>query len=132
MGTVFELNRKKTFTLGAANDLLPLILKITSEADLDLQAALHAMAQARRNENLTEVDTMVAAAQAIFNKWENKIQKLGLEPKGIWLIDIDSGEGLYCWKYPELEIKFWHAYEDGFSRRLPINCSLKIGQDEEI
>ena len=40
--------------------------------------------------------------------------------KGMWLADFDAGNGYYCWKFPENEIRFWHGYKDGFSGRVEI------------
>ena len=33
--------------------------------------------------------------------WTRDMEMLGVVVKGLWLIDFDSGEGYYCWKYPE-------------------------------
>lgn len=56
----------------------------------------------------------------IIEKWQNKLEKLGTVPKGLWLADFDNGEGYFCWKFPETKISFWHGYHDGFSGRRPI------------
>ena len=36
-------------------------------------------------------------------------------------VDWDSGDGYYCWRYPEASLSFYHSYEDGFKGRVPIN-----------
>ncbi len=46
---------------------------------------------------------------------------MGLEIKGVWLVDFDSGGGYYCWKYPETGLNHFHSYDEGFSGRLPLN-----------
>ena len=48
------------------------------------------------------------------------MRSLGLEIKGLWLVDFDSGAGYYCWKYPEPAIDHFHGYEEGFAGRLPL------------
>ena len=53
--------------------------------------------------------------------WAEKIMQLGAEPKGLWLVDFDSGSGYYCWRYPEADVGFFHGYDDGYSGRVPIN-----------
>ena len=45
---------------------------------------------------------------------------MGLEVKGLWLVDFDNGEGYYCWKYPESVVCHYHGYEDGFAGRMKI------------
>ena len=49
-----------------------------------------------------------------------QITGLGLEVKGLWLVDFDSGAGYYCWKYPESSLEYFHGYDEGFSGRLPL------------
>ena len=44
---------------------------------------------------------------------------MGLEIKGLWLVDFDSGAGYYCWKYPESSLGHFHGYDEGFSGRVP-------------
>ena len=51
---------------------------------------------------------------------EGVISRLGIEVKGLWLIDFDSGAGYYCWRHPETGLHFFHSYEDGFRGRMPI------------
>lgn len=57
----------------------------------------------------------------LISEWQTKVQKLGAMPKGLWIADFDSGDGFYCWKYPERKIDFWHKYTDGFSKRVRVN-----------
>ena len=35
-------------------------------------------------------------------------------------VDFDSGEGYYCWRYPEAAVQHYHGYEDGFAGRMKI------------
>ena len=46
--------------------------------------------------------------------WAGEVQSLGLEAKGLWLVDFDNGEGYYCWCYPEETVAHYHGYADGF------------------
>ena len=48
------------------------------------------------------------------------VQSLGLEAKGLWLVDFDNGEGYYCWSYPEPTIAHYHTYDAGFAGRITI------------
>jgi hypothetical protein len=61
------------------------------------------------------------AIDTIVRKWAAEITALGCEVKGLWLVDWDSGDGYYCWRYPEDTISHFHSYEDGFAGRVPIN-----------
>jgi hypothetical protein len=59
--------------------------------------------------------------QRVVIEWAEAIMALGIEVKGLWLIDFDSGAGYYCWKYPEPALEHFHSYEEGFGRRVKLN-----------
>ena len=59
-------------------------------------------------------------APGVIERWAYDVRALGLEIKGLWLVDFDSGAGYYCWKYPEPALDHFHGYEEGFSGRLQI------------
>lgn len=63
---------------------------------------------------------------SVIDQWQQKMQRLGVSPKGLWLADFDNGEGYYCWKFPETAISFCHGYNDGFSGR----CSINLRENE--
>lgn len=135
MENVFEFNRHSVLDFARASQLLPLVYKITVDADQELQNLTSKLQQQKLNYKTQEVAETEDQIQKLVGRWESKILKLGLEPKGIWLVDFDAGNGFYCWKYPELELKFWHGYKDGFSGRRPIseNEIEKAGlRDDEI
>ena len=52
--------------------------------------------------------------------WTRDMEILGVVVKGLWLVDFDSGEGYYCWKYPEPAVSHYHGYDDGFPGRIKI------------
>ncbi len=58
--------------------------------------------------------------QDVVGRWAREMEALGLEVKGLWLVDFDNGSGYYCWKWPETELAFFHGYEDGFAGRVRI------------
>mgnify|MGYP001820528262 CR=1 FL=1 len=49
--------------------------------------------------------------------WVREMEGLGLEIKGLWLVDFDNGAGYYCWRWPEEELDHFHGYEEGFAGR---------------
>ena len=48
------------------------------------------------------------------------MEALGLEVKGPWLVDFDCGSGLYCWRWPEVKLEYFHGYDEGFAGRVRI------------
>ncbi|OGQ04449.1 MAG: hypothetical protein A2W61_08660 [Deltaproteobacteria bacterium RIFCSPLOWO2_01_44_7] len=118
MAEVFELGRDKHFTLASAKSLLPVVRRITKEAVEQVEAL---------KTRVEELDPEPAhrpyyeqELSKIVERWSQKILKLGCEPKGLWLVDFDSGHGYYCWHHPEEDVEFFHSYETGFSGRTPI------------
>lgn len=86
----------------------------------------------RELEDLLEADTppeeeleipreLVSDYQRIVSDWAESVLGLGIEVKGLWLIDFDSGAGYYCWKYPEPTLEYFHGYEEGFGGRMKLN-----------
>ena len=59
--------------------------------------------------------------QTAFYRWQKKVQKLGCQAKGMWLVDFDNGQGYYCWHYPEPDICYFHGYDEGFRGRVKIH-----------
>jgi hypothetical protein len=106
------------FSLQQANDLLPQVKHMTAEAVRraeSLAAQLHGLA-----EDDPQHVSLSAAIQEVVHGWAHEVQGLGLEAKGLWLVDFDNGEGYYCWCYPEAAIAHYHEYGDGFAGRLKI------------
>jgi hypothetical protein len=48
------------------------------------------------------------------------MEAFGVEVKGAWLVDFDTGAGYYCWQWPEEELSYFHGYDEGFEGRIRI------------
>ncbi|HUJ13214.1 MAG TPA: DUF2203 family protein [Thermoanaerobaculia bacterium] len=95
---------KKIFSYEDAAALLPEVLRLTAAAVDEVDAL---PGDAPRDE-----------AQRIVAAWADSIMKLGIEVKGLWLIDFDNGSGYYCWQWPEESLQYFHGYDDGFGGRV--------------
>ena len=58
--------------------------------------------------------------EARLSRWTRDMEALGAEVKGPWLVDFDSGAGYFCWRWPEPDLLYYHGYDEGFGRRVPI------------
>lgn len=114
---VVEINRNKTFTLQEARTLLPLVYRMTDDASREVKVLLNRI-EAFSDKSHPTATLIEEQINAIIDRWQVKIRKLGADPKGLWMADFDNGEGYYCWKFPEVEINHWHGYQDGFSGRI--------------
>ena len=102
---------KRLFTYAEAKALLPRVQQLTEEAHEKVERLLGAS---------TQVPQTREQAQSIVNAWAAEMGSLGLDIKGLWLVDFDNGSGYYCWKHPEPSLDYYHTYEEGFSGRVRI------------
>lgn len=110
---------KRTFTYDEALTTFPFVRDLTASAVRQIDTLIHQLAATEEpGESRAAVEE---ACQKILDAWKAEVRALGCEVKGMWLVDWDSGDGYYCWKFPEQSIGFFHSYEDGFAGRLPIN-----------
>lgn len=125
MSTVFSLvDRRGSFSIDSANELARILKQATekhSQKVSKLIAKLESMSAAEKFET-HEIEAKINLEIQI---WNTKVRKLGAIPKGLWLADIDSGDGFYCWKFPETEINYWHEYRSGYANRIGLTERAK-------
>jgi hypothetical protein len=106
------------FTLEEARALLPRVKEITQHSHTLVEAL---QAQLEATEHPRDVRRLEAQVHEALQKWAAAIKELGVEVKGLWLADFDSGDGYYyCWQLGEDDIEHFHRYETGFAGRRPI------------
>ncbi|MGK2942603.1 MAG: DUF2203 domain-containing protein [Immundisolibacter sp.] len=108
----------RVFSLTEAQALFPLVRSITQRAAESLVPVQRQLKVLPRGSQ--ELANAEQRYQAAVNAWLNKIRRLGLVVKGLWLVDFDTGDGYLCWKYPELTLGHYHGYDEGFSGRKPL------------
>ena len=107
------------FTLEEARRLLPQVRGATQH--------YHDLVEGIRDsvddpDNAQEVAQAERRMNELIQAWVDEIQRLGVDVKGLWLADFDSGDGYYyCWKLGEADIEHFHRYETGFAGRRPIS-----------
>ncbi len=116
MDNLIQISQQRIFSREQASDLLPLVYRITEEAQLTVKKLILQRDTLQKNSNgsTSVVEGKISEEVTL---WENKMRKLGLFPKGLWLVDFDNGQGYFCWKFPEIKIDFQHAYTEGFTGR---------------
>jgi hypothetical protein len=119
MDHVIEINRRSVFSLEEAQELLPVIFKITKTYSQKVEALVARM-DSLAGTSEDAVTALESQINFLIQDWQNKVQKLGALPKGLWIADFDSGDGYFCWKFPERGIEFWHKYSDGYSKRVRV------------
>lgn len=119
MGSVFEINKKKVFTLEEAEKLLPIVRRITEDASGRVKS-LFSLLEAVRERDDDKARKIEDDINNVVSEWQTKVEKLGAEGKGLWLVDFDCGTGYFCWKFPEERLEHFHSYTQGFQGRVPI------------
>jgi hypothetical protein len=110
--------QRRVFSLNEARELLPAVRKVT--ADAVHRAEVLADAIEGLEDDAPERSTLGADLKIVVDGWAGRIQEMGLEAKGLWLVDFDNGEGYYCWRYPEESLSHYHGYDEGFAGRMKI------------
>ncbi len=124
MEKIVEIGSRKLFSLDQAQDLLPLVYSITEKAHSQVRF-LTSQADALKNAPQTQLKKIEDDIQNLIESWQKKMTRLGAHPKGYWLVDFDNGNGYFCWKFPEKEIKYSHGYQEGFSGRKAITTVIE-------
>lgn len=109
------MSDKKLFTYDEARALVPEVRRLTEEALARVEALRSGVDPEGRSGGGD------ARLDAIVKDWARAIMSLGLEVKGLWLVDFDMGSGYYCWQHPEEGLDYYHSYEDGFRGRMRIH-----------
>ncbi|HUP65283.1 MAG TPA: DUF2203 family protein [Thermoanaerobaculia bacterium] len=110
---------KKIFSYEEALAALPDVQVVTGRSVAAIEALLDL-----EGENEEEPDVpqeLLPEYQRIVSEWAEAVIEMGIEVKGLWLIDFDSGAGYYCWRYPEPTLEYFHGYEEGFGGRVKLN-----------
>jgi hypothetical protein len=108
----------RRFSLDEANALLPTIRRVTEDAVHDAESLSRQMEKyGPGSQQYRRLDESLNARIA---QWASDVEALGVEVKGLWLVDFDNGDGYYCWQHPEPVIAHYHGYTDGFAGRMKI------------
>lgn len=113
-----EETERRSWTLEAARQMLPDVRQRTERAVQETEALVaEREAAAEGSAARKRLDEKV---QAVVSRWAREMEALGLEVKGLWLVDFDNGSGYYCWRWPEPSLDHFHGYDEGFSGRVRI------------
>jgi hypothetical protein len=120
----FTTGKPLIFTLSEANASLRLIRRWTTQSQKEIKLLLARKTAGEEAPEKTEKNKLIdTQIREVLARWQKRVRQLGAIPRGLWTVDFDHGQGLFCWRYPETEIKFEHDYDHGGSGRRPIKES---------
>lgn len=116
---IFGFSRGGSFTLEEANQLVGLLNRITQKHSQRVDALISRLEALgpQEGEKTSQIEKEVNQE---ITEWNTKVMKLSGRPRGLWHVDIDAGDGYYCWKYPEQEIQHWHHQQGGHADRISL------------
>jgi len=110
---------RRIFSYDEALSTFPTVRDLTAAAVRQVEAVVSTVQS--QEELLERREEIEEICDQLVQEWARQVRRLGCEVKGMWLVDWDSGDGYYCWRFPEETVSYFHTYEEGFSGRLPIN-----------
>ena len=109
---------RRSWTLEAAREMFPEVQQRTERAALEVESLFADRdAHPEGSKARAAVEDRI---EAIVSRWMREMEALGVEVKGLWRIDFDSGSGYYCWKWPESELAYFRGHDEGFDGRMRI------------
>ena len=116
---VVDISRQGTFLQSDVEGLLPIVIRVTLRYCTVVDGLISRL-EALNSDQVDRIKEIETEINTHIQNWHIKIRKLGGIPKGLWLVDFDAGDGYFCWKYPEAQLRYWHGYNEGFSNRILI------------
>lgn len=110
---------RRTVSYAEALASLPAVSRLTRAAVAQVEALVNRVQS--RDEMERRRAELEAAMTSVVEVWTRKINALGCEARGPWLVDWDCGEGRYCWRYPETTISRFRPNDEDFSTRMSVN-----------
>jgi hypothetical protein len=109
MGELIPIHSRRTFTQEEALDLLPIVRRITERVAAEVAEMQEQIRFVPYSEPLYQ--RLSSQIELAVRRWAIKISKLGCEPRGVWLVDFDAGEGWFTWRLGDKGLAFFHSHE---------------------
>ncbi len=117
--SAYDISEKeKLFSLKEAQELLPLISKITKRHHQQLtpiQVRLQKLLANDPRRRVPERDF-----EAIVSQWKQKVERLGATVTGLWMVEFSLGEGALAWRFPELRLGHFKEHGMSFDERIKL------------
>ncbi|MBX7231987.1 MAG: DUF2203 family protein [Bdellovibrionales bacterium] len=122
---LIAIRGNRLFSFSQAQQVLPIIRRITGRFFEPVENLIHQLERSKDSPavNLRDLE---AKLDSLILEWHRKVIKLGGQPKGLWMVDFNSGDGYYSWSYPEMELEYWRKHNTRFEERGKISQPLEV------
>lgn len=109
MGNVIPIHSRRIFSKDEAENLLPVIRRITEKVSEEVSELQEQIRFVPHTESLYK--RLYSQIDLAVRRWSIKVSKLGCEPRGVWLVDFDAGDGWFTWRLGDESVAFFHSHE---------------------
>lgn len=109
MGEIIPIHTRRSFSSAEAERLLPVIRRMTEKAAREVAQLQEQIRFVPQNEPLYQ--RLFAKMQLAVRRWSIKVSQLGCEPRGVWLVDFNAGDGWFTWRLGDEGLAFFHSHE---------------------
>ena len=109
MGDVIPIHSRRTFSKEEAEGLLPIVRRITEDVSGEVSELQEQIRYVPHTEPLYK--RLYSQIELAVHRWAIKVSKLGCEPRGVWLVDFDAGDGWFTWRLGDDGLAFFHSHD---------------------
>lgn len=117
MGEIIPIHSRRTFSQADVERMLPVVRRITERAALACGRARDELRFVPEGEPLRA--RIAGDVDLAVRRWAMKISQLGCEPRGLWIVDFDAGDGWFTWRLGDETACFFHPYDAGPAANAP-------------
>lgn len=105
---MIPIHSRRVFSKDEAESILPVIRRITERASAAAGEINDQIKFIPADEPLHKRLNM--ELDMIVRQWAIKVAKLGVNPRGVWLVDFDAGNGWFSWRMGDEGLSFFHPH----------------------
>ncbi|MCG8589917.1 MAG: DUF2203 family protein [Proteobacteria bacterium] len=104
------MSPKRRWSLAGAESVLCDVRRHTEAAVQESEVLL---ARSREASDPAEAARAAAALRRVLSRWLRAMEALGVEARGPWRVEFETGDGTYCWSWPDEDLAGFRDAEGG-------------------
>lgn len=128
---IAPIDETRVFTLDEANNLVPLIARITAKYAAKAEKIMSEQRFFQKTyAPLDKIQKCDLEMGKLLNEWGLKLRKLGAYPLANGFVGINAGSFYWSWHADEKEIGFYHDFGQGGHERRALSVIRRLREDE--